>query len=447
MVQTAAILTQKNIAFAAVVLFTIWLYSSTDDSRPQKFIWEVYHNGWNPLLKEDVFKSPPVDSEAIRDICSSTKWNQSLIFTCDDNNGGIGKVRNSILNCVRYTIAAGGSLVMPKILEREMPDRMGESEPLARRHGPKRHELDYLFDVNHFYDSLGKSCPELILIRKMDEKAGDNQRFSLLPETLFPDVPTSGLQHPEEWPQRLGDWIETKLAPGSVSEEKPIIIDLEHSFLHYPTHSDGHAVAHVFGNILQFRSDVREIATNALGTLVEWYDFSVNISRHGMLKPSFLGVHIDTENPLLERRHEIDIEYSHYDALTRAYFDLSSNLQLPIVYAASGNLEEIEHFNLDATDLNIAVTFKEDLLEENDLKKLHRLTYDQRSLVDYLVLTKAESFAGIGHSPFSWNVALVREQYGAVMEGVLDGDIWRDGMNTLFGVRPDYVESSACMWS
>ncbi|TQS37591.1 hypothetical protein Golomagni_01930 [Golovinomyces magnicellulatus] len=431
MVQTATILTRKNIAVAAVVLFTLGLYSSTDESRPQKFIWEVYHNGWNPLLKEDVFKYPPVDSEAIRDICSATKWNQSLIFTCDDNNGGVGKVRNSILNCVRYTIAAGGSLVMPKILEREMPDRMGDSGPLIRRHGPKRHELDYMFDVNHFYDSLGKSCPELVLIRNMDEKAGKNQRFSLLPENLFPDVPTS----------------ETKLAPGSVSEKTPLIIDLEHSFLHYPTHSDGHAVAHVFGNILQFRSDVREIATNALGTLVEWYDFSVNISHHGMLKPSFLGVHIDTENPLLERRHEIDIEYSHYDAVTRAYLDLSLYLQLPIIYAASGNLEEIEQFNLDATNSNIAVTFKEDLLEENDIKKLHRLTYDQRSLVDYLVLTKAEAFGGIGHSPFSWNIALAREQYGAVMEGVLDGDIWRDGMNTLFGVRPDYVESSACMWS
>ncbi|POS82908.1 hypothetical protein EPUL_004715 [Erysiphe pulchra] len=440
---------RKYVVLGGLLLITLGFYSTSDESSAKRYIWEAYHKGFrSSSSRDDVFKSSPVDSQPIRDICSETNWNQSLIFTCNSNHGGVGNVRNSILNCVRYTIGAGGSLVLPQILEREITNGMGDGhETPVERNGPKLHELDYMFDVNHFSDSLRKSCPELILIRKMSDAMIGDRRKSLLPETLFPNIPTSGIEHPEEWPQRFNNWLEKNLEPASISEKNPFVIDLEPSFLHYPTHSDGHAVAHVFGNILQFRSDIRELATTALGTLVDWYEFPVNITRHGLLKPSFLGAHLETQNPFLEQRHELDIEYSHFEAQSRAYLDISSELQLPIIYAASGNPKDIENLNRDAERLDVAVTHKEDLLDDDDLIKLRKLTYDQRSLVDYLILEKAEAFVGVGHSPFSWNIALAREQIGAVMDGVLDGDIWKDGMNTLFGVRPDYVESSACMWS
>ncbi|KAI6250092.1 hypothetical protein HI914_01480 [Erysiphe necator] len=445
---TASTIPRRYVVLAGLALITLGFYNISDESTPKRYIWEAYHNGFrSSSTKEDVFKSSPVDSQPIRDICSATNWNQSLIFTCNANYGGVGHVRNSILNCVRFAIGAGASLVLPQIIEREITDGMGGGQLLLKRHGQKLHGLDYMFDVNHFSESLRKSCPELILIRKMPDAAIGDRRQALLPESLFPNIPTSGLEHPEEWPQRFNKWLDENLAPASINKQNPFVIDLEPSFLHYPTHSDGHAVAHVFGNILQFRSDIRQLATTALGTLVDWYEFPVNISRRGLLRPSFLGAHLETQDPFLEQRHEIDIEYSHFEAQSKSYLDVSSDLQLSVIYAASGNLEDITNLNHDAEKYDIVVTHKEDLLDDDDLIKLHKLSYDQQSLVDYLILTKAEAFVGVGHSPFSWNIALAREQIGAVMDGVLEGDVWKDGMNTLFGVRPDYVESSACMWS
>ncbi|CAD6504223.1 BgTH12-05957 [Blumeria graminis f. sp. triticale] len=441
-----ALVPRRFVVFAAIILTIIVFFSSSNDISPREFVWGVYNHGWNPNSKPDVFNSLPVDSQAIRNICSASNWNSSLIFTCDNNRGGVANVRNSILNCVRLTIAAGGSLVLPQIYLRELNDGMGSNTDINRRGLLKQQGMDYMFDLNHFSSSLRQSCPELLLIRHLDQKP-DQRRHWLQPENLFPNIPTSGFEHPEEWPRRLNDWLEINIPPPSTPDAKePIVIDLGQSFLHYPTHSDGHAVAHIFGNILKFRADIRELATKALNTLVEWYELPVNISHAGILKPSFLGVHLNTNDPLLEERHRPDIQYSHYETQSQAYLKLSYDMNLPIIYVASGNIDDVQKFNDKAIGPSIAVTYKEHLLEEKDHQQLQRLTYDQRAMVDYLVLSKAEAFAGVGHSPFSWNVAMTREQLGAVMEGQLADDIWKDGMNTLFGVRPDYVESSACMW-
>lgn len=439
--------TRKYFGFTLAACIIYLIYSTGDGITTQNFITENYYHRWNPESKNDIFKRPPLDSEAIRDICSATSWNRSLLFTCDNNSGDVAKVRNSILNCVRYTISAGGSLILPRILEREM-DPSTKEDSSNQSNQSSRRGLDYMFDEKHFLDSLQRSCPELVLVSKMTD-TGDygGRRRSLLPESLFPNLPTSGLEHPEEWPQKLNSWIEENIISSPSTAGSPIIIDLEASFLHYPTHSDGHAAAHVFGNILQFRSDIRHLATKTLSRLVDWYEFPVNISHHGLLKPSFLGAHLNTENPLLEQRHLFDVEFSHYEAQAEAFLQQASDLQLSTIYISSENYSDLEEFCLDALSYNVAVTFKEALLDQEDLTNLNRLTYDQREMVDFLVLTKAEEFVGIGHSPYSWNVALAREQLGAVMDGKLNGDIWKDGMNTLFGVRKDYVESSYCMWS
>lgn len=55
----------------------------------------------------------PFDSEAIRTVCASTKWNQDLIFTSENAVSDIGNIRNSILICTRLAIAAGARLVLP----------------------------------------------------------------------------------------------------------------------------------------------------------------------------------------------------------------------------------------------------------------------------------------------------------------------------------------------
>lgn len=118
---------RRYATLAAVLLATIWLWVAFD--RPYKFpdhiSWNIYSN--RPLAGQtglaDAFDFPPLDSESVKSLCQDVQWNQSVVLTCDQSVGGVGNIRNSILNCVRYAIAAGGSLVLPSIVLRNTSRR------------------------------------------------------------------------------------------------------------------------------------------------------------------------------------------------------------------------------------------------------------------------------------------------------------------------------------
>jgi len=104
----------------------------------------------------DIFDRPPIESGAIKDICAKTEWNSNLVFTCKNSGGGVGNLRNSILNCVRYAIQAGAGMTLPTIIERNPAD-------ITHIWERERVPFDYLFDVPHFVESLELSCPQLRL--------------------------------------------------------------------------------------------------------------------------------------------------------------------------------------------------------------------------------------------------------------------------------------------
>ncbi|KAL2060238.1 hypothetical protein VTL71DRAFT_9633 [Oculimacula yallundae] len=438
---------------AGLVAIWLWLAMGEDRRLPKSIAWAIGRPISTP--ENDVFDHPVLDSWELREVCSSTKWNSSLIFTCDDIRGGVGKVRNSILNCVRFAISAGGGLVLPNIALRDVEvvaavesQAFPEEDRIEKRHGPGRRGMEYMFDKNHFVDSLMKSCPELVLVRHLDQTSS-NRRRSLLPESLFTNIPATGLEDPGEWPQRLGMWIDKYMAKEPALE--PVIIDLEQSFLHYPIYSDGSSLAHTFGDILKFRPDVRQLATTVLKGIAHSHDPEDNTETQNfdvsspIINPSFMGVHLGTENPLAER-HEVDVTYSHYQAQAAAYIEQATTSKIPLMYVASGNLPEVHKLVKEAKKWNIEVTHKEDLLHGKQADALAKLRYDQKALIDYLVLLKGQEFAGVGHSSFSWNVMLKRHYVGDGAKALLGEEMYWDGLSTLYGVKSTYVESSVCMW-
>jgi hypothetical protein len=60
------------------------------------------------------------DDSAIKNLCASKNWTEDLIATCRIPQGAVSNVRNVFLNCVRYTIEAGGELARA-ILESLIP--------------------------------------------------------------------------------------------------------------------------------------------------------------------------------------------------------------------------------------------------------------------------------------------------------------------------------------
>jgi hypothetical protein len=51
------------------------------------------------------------DSKALTFVCEKTQWTEGLIFSCEGLQGGIGNLRNVLLNCLRFTIEAGGMAI------------------------------------------------------------------------------------------------------------------------------------------------------------------------------------------------------------------------------------------------------------------------------------------------------------------------------------------------
>lgn len=449
-IQMIAGLNRRYVVIGGALLFTIWLWVAFD--RPTTFPTRMPFTSGLADPSKDAFDFPALDAQPVRDLCSKTDWNSNLIFTCDNNHGGVGHVRNSVLNCVRYAMQAGASLVMPNIALRDIEEHNHEvadghshsRSHISRRHGPGRKGLEFMFDKQHFKSSLKLSCPQMKIIDSLDPTVGANRR-GLAPETLFLNRPVSGPEKPEEWRSLFYGWLDQHI-PSALSTEQ-IIIDLEQSFLTYPIHADGHSVAHIFGDMLKFRPDVRRLATSTLNRMSRWYDLGLDISEP-IIKNSFFGAHLRTdESNMVQKRHNVYNALEHLDGQAEAYLKQASASKYPIMYVASGNNSAIHKMALAAEPYKIAITHKTDLLKGAERDELESLHWDQRAIVDYLVLLKSAQFAGVGHSSFSWNVALRREEF-AHQTGSYEelNQVWTDKQSTIYGTRKSYVDSSGCMW-
>jgi len=388
----------------------------------------------------DMFDFPPVDSPAIKSVCGDTQWNSSIVFTCDNSVGGIGNIRNSILNCVRYTISAGAALVVPQIIVRDTND-------IARIRTGERTSMDYMFDVPHFVESLRLSCPQLHLYQKAEDipnRPEQNHLISLLPESIIIDIPKTGLRHPEEWRSEFYDWISQFESPYETR-----VVELARSYLQYPIYSDGEDFALSFGSILKFRADTRVLATNTLRRIDQTFELDLESQwDKPILKDAFFGAHLRTEKDAREGWPAQDWKYSRYEIQSQLYLSQARESKSSVIYVASGDPLEVSAFAQDAASINATVTTKSQLLTGKDKEQLELLAWDQQALVDYLVMLKSSNFAGVGHSSFAWNIALKR--HSLLMEKgqeYLKGpQMLSDELSQVYGLPRGYPEYSSCLW-
>jgi len=101
------------------LLLTSTFPSAPLDTRPSGILDKLpFQGGRRPIAKanDNPFIQDLLDNDlnlrfvgtALTEVCKSKRWRSGLIFSCDPAEGGIGNIRNIILNCVRYAIEAGG---------------------------------------------------------------------------------------------------------------------------------------------------------------------------------------------------------------------------------------------------------------------------------------------------------------------------------------------------
>ncbi|KUJ13919.1 uncharacterized protein LY89DRAFT_150577 [Mollisia scopiformis] len=473
-----------SLAAFLLLLFSVWLWVAVD--RPYNFPshigWNIYSNSpQSDVVSEDIFDYPPVHSSAIKAVCAATQWNESLVFTCDDNVGGIGHVRNSILNCVRFSIAAGAGLVLPRISVRNDSD-------ISIIHTGSLTNMAYLFDTRHFIDSISLSCPGLTLYPELDDfkKINNaNNPIRLSPQALgvkFPKtgmedpkkfataMPKAGMDKPEKWGELFHEWY------ADIGEQYqfigttkgPIFIALLRSYLTWPILSDGQAFSTQFGKILKLRADARSLATKVVKNMAEKHKFAANVHAP-ILENSFWGVHLRTESDALESLPEVskDRLYPTYAMQTKLYLDFMTqernSVNSSLVYVASGDPAQVANFWKDAKVMNWTVTTKVGLLRGKDLAELNDLTWDQQALVDFMVLAKASRFLGVGHSGFDWaltgrrtvslsnkngtKIDSARKDDNKEIKKVAVAEVGESAfLNQLFGAKGEVKAYKTCLW-
>jgi hypothetical protein len=426
----------------AVVLVGLWfwMYLGRPFNIPSHMPWDQYSNSIQDTSGYELFNDGPVDSEAIRSICNDANWTPGLVFTCDHSFGGVGNIRNSILNCVRYAIAAGASLTLPRIVLRNPTE-------ISNIHTKNLTSMDYMFNKAHFVQSLELSCPQLRLYNNIDEIP--NRRHAqapipLLPESIVGEIPITGLKHPEAWQQTFFTWLKEHANP---TNDQPVIIDLERSYLQYPIYPDGEGFAMSFGQVLQFRDDVRALATKTLLEMASKYRFTIDRSEP-IAKQAFFGVHLRTEMDAVAGWPPSDWEYSRYETQSKYYLQQATRSGVSVIYVASGDANETVKFATDAATAagSYSVETKFNLLKGSDKALMEGLAWDQQALIDFLVLLKGSDFAGVAHSSFAWNVALKRHQY-STESSYLDGpQMLSDELSQIYGKPRGYPEYALCMW-
>jgi hypothetical protein len=170
-------------------------------------------------------------------------------------------------------------------------------------------------------------------------------------------------------------------------------------------------------------------------------DPSDKIPQHG-----FFGAHLRTEADAV-KAFDDRFNNSRYEVRSELFLEQAVSSDLPVLYVTSGNLTQVARFKADALETyGIHVTTKNELLEGEDLERLQGLAWDQQALVDFIVMLKASSFAGIGHSSFAWNIALIRHLVDG-SEGYLEGpQLLSDGLSQIYGVPKSTPQYGTCMW-
>ncbi|RDW87807.1 hypothetical protein BP5796_03501 [Coleophoma crateriformis] len=386
---------------------------------------------------------------AIQSVCASKGWREDVVFTCDYIAGGIGNVRNHLLNCIRYAIEAGGSLVIPGVMRRNQDD-------ISEIDTEDWMDLGYLFDKEWFLEHLSTACPELKLWQSLDDiPASSNgtmsQKIKLLPGSLDSWVPRWGLAHPTSWRAYFDQWLDVFRDDSSA---QTYLVGIGRAYLEFPVMYDGEKFVEEFGKILRFRKDARVLAGVVLWELQRkfFHERAIIVPGDRVSANTYFGVHLRTESDAVKAWPEADWKFQRYSIQSTLAIEEISHSTLKVVYIASGNTTEVARFANDAhastmlSDLAGVVT-KHDLLFTEDKKALDSFTFDQAAMVDFMVMEKSSRFAGIGHSSFAWNIALRRHLLVKKQRSYLSGpNLLHDSLSDIWGVTRSYVEYSNCMW-
>jgi hypothetical protein len=283
--------------------------------------------------------------------------------------------------------------------------------------------VSYLFDSDHFYDTLAKDCPQLHIVDQNDPS------YNIRPKSEAHEVPVKKLtptkwdtilDDPSQWRPALDRYVEAIVAQDNLSQptgEHPIRLILDDVAFAWPVRYDSDEFRSAFGFLAVSPRHIRELSARALYNLYT----RLGITTQSPGRPSraaFLGAHVRTE---ADAQVEGWTSFDEQAALIREQVEAHS---LDTVYVATGKASDAERLRMalahvavrvnDTHTVTPRVLQKWDILDESDVMVLDELTWDQLALVDLDIMLRASYFVGIWQSSWSWTIALRRHAWSAM---------------------------------
>jgi hypothetical protein len=380
---------------------------------------------------------------------------------------------SSILCRIVYSTKAEspclGSFLLPDIVRRN-PDNIADFR--TQTYVP----FSYLFDQEHFLQTLKQHCPRLRVFRTVQEmKIRFAARLPLHLDPLdLPTVATSGgetMTNPDVFRPEFEKWINRTLQ--EPHRGLPLNIHLgKKTIWTWPTAHDPPEFVRNFGRLIRFNPDVRRLAGVAVYNLKTKFKLPPSFQPINGLDygtTAFVGAHVRAEKDAKEYLflHSYDLQLACYKSLL-AQVDFST-----VVYVATGEQQVRDKFAKDIEPYR--TTSKQELLDGNDLLLMSSLSWDQQALIDMLILERASYFMGTRDSTFSWTLAMHRAaavnwvvggypqapctvRFHGVLkrrgcyEDLTELEFWRDdlsvitGNRTSDGARGMHESMARCIW-
>ncbi|KAK0120607.1 hypothetical protein ONS96_010811 [Cadophora gregata f. sp. sojae] len=401
----------------------------------------------------------PIDYLPIREVCTQkpNNFRPGLLFSCEEQHGGVGMVRNQILKCIRYAIHGGGALVIPSMAKRNPKD-------ISDIETSNEVPLEYLFDREAFITHLTAACPGMRLYNHASGFPSYENRaqepLTLVGDQFEPKHPRTGLSDPLSWRSSFDSWLSEQNI--EISPLEPIHVQIGQAYLEYPVHNDSLSFVSEFGKLLSLRADTRALAARVLLALDQKFSLGIDPEK-AINEKSFFGAHLRLEKDAVEAwSPEEGWRFSRMEDQFAEVWGEIKGSGMDVVYVACGDQSIVDTFSEyiarrleeDEKEMSISVVTKYKLLGGHDLERLNAMTFDQQALVDFLIMFKAGFFMGVAHSSFPWTVALRRHELSVFKEeGRADGgyanlgsDILRDELSVIMGMRRDYPYVDPFEW-
>lgn len=294
-----------------------------------------------------------------------------------------------------------------------MPRIQSRSEENLSQLFRGRKPFSYFFDEAYFRQALSTACPQISIYDEVNDIPGYSELVRV--ESITPNHYGSRggcdrrdlNRHADLFGSRFRVWLEESAAERMqlpiANSSQPRLIRLNWGVQwNYPVYRDGPEFVATFGGLLRFREDILRLGQSTVTAIREQ---GLALRKSPDSTTAYIGIHLRTESDALKG-------WPNFTTQASSYLNKSSQMKHRAAYLATGNSTEAAKFKslaMSSSD-ELHVFTKQDLLQSSpkDLDTLNSLSWDQQSLVDFIVLLQSDYFLGVSPSSFSMNVALKR---------------------------------------